>query len=413
MKNLSNIADELDIVTKEYVDDIASTKVEKIEGKGLSTNDFTNENKNKLEQLNIVQVSEFPIANAMNVGNIIQYIGVTNESYTNGFFYKNIEISNGVYNWINIQVQEGNASSNNYDELENKPTLNGIEINGNKTAEDYGINNSNIHYGASEPSEDNVVMWIDPDETPVSVLTTDNNIEYIPTGDYNPATKKYVDDSIANINIPEADLTGLATEEYVNTQVSTKANISSVLTKTNTTAFTPTANYHPATKKYVDDNIGGSNVLYTITSKTTANSSGKFTLSVGLTAGKFYNLKMFAYLKTSKLWFTPNTKSSASSAGMRGPTTFSTATTPEIFSQSSTATLVSDASSNNNSFVINVDIYVVDSKTIYYNSQFGAAGHANTGVCSGKIVTSAIPTSITLESATDSYISFLQLTQLN
>lgn len=26
-----------------------------------------------------------------------------------------------------------------------------------------------------------------------------------------------------------------------------------VLIKTNTTAFTPTANYHPATKKYVDD----------------------------------------------------------------------------------------------------------------------------------------------------------------
>lgn len=29
---------------------------------------------------------------------------------------------------------------------------------------------------------------------------------------------------------------------------------SDVLTKTNTTAFTPTADYHPATKKYVDDN---------------------------------------------------------------------------------------------------------------------------------------------------------------
>ena len=29
-----------------------------------------------------------------------------------------------------------------------------------------------------------------------------------------------------------------------------------VLTKTNTTAYTPTANYHPATKKYIDDIVG-------------------------------------------------------------------------------------------------------------------------------------------------------------
>lgn len=34
-----------------------------------------------------------------------------------------------------------------------------------------------------------------------------------------------------------------------------KANSSDVLTKTNTTSYTPTGDYHPATKKYVDDNI--------------------------------------------------------------------------------------------------------------------------------------------------------------
>lgn len=39
------------------------------------------------------------------------------------------------------------------------------------------------------------------------------------------------------------------------TDVSWKANTSDVLTKTNTTAYTPTANYHPATKKYVDDAV--------------------------------------------------------------------------------------------------------------------------------------------------------------
>ena len=34
-----------------------------------------------------------------------------------------------------------------------------------------------------------------------------------------------------------------------------KANTTDVLTKTNTTEFTPTSNYQPATKKYVDDAI--------------------------------------------------------------------------------------------------------------------------------------------------------------
>ena len=38
------------------------------------------------------------------------------------------------------------------------------------------------------------------------------------------------------------------------TALNGKANASDVLTKTNTTAYTPSGNYKPATKKYVDDN---------------------------------------------------------------------------------------------------------------------------------------------------------------
>jgi hypothetical protein len=34
-----------------------------------------------------------------------------------------------------------------------------------------------------------------------------------------------------------------------------KANTNDVLTKTNTTSYTPSANYNPATKKYVDDSV--------------------------------------------------------------------------------------------------------------------------------------------------------------
>ena len=50
-------------------------------------------------------------------------------------------------------------------------------------------------------------------------------------------------------------------------KLSEKANTSAVLTKTNTAAFTPTGNYHPATKKYVDDTVsaaGGGDMMKTV-----------------------------------------------------------------------------------------------------------------------------------------------------
>jgi hypothetical protein len=189
-------------------------------------------------------------------------------------------------------------------------------------------------------------------------LTTDNQMEYVPTGDYNPATKKYVDDAVAGakseennpglyslnvglkfngespFNYTDADivergraiiqdaydrqfptigilLNGKRTvmfEGTSSTLTSNKLNSytfngyytadpvnydllgvvlyisgswsgetftcksvsgrlatskirmthqSDVLIKTNTTSYTPTGSYHPATKKYVDDAIAG------------------------------------------------------------------------------------------------------------------------------------------------------------
>lgn len=63
------------------------------------------------------------------------------------------------------------------------------------------------------------------------VLTKTNTTAYTPTQNYHPATKKYVDDN--------------------------SVSASEVLTKTNTTSYTPTSDYHPATKKFVEDQISG------------------------------------------------------------------------------------------------------------------------------------------------------------
>ena len=42
--------------------------------------------------------------------------------------------------------------------------------------------------------------------------------------------------------------------DKIDTEIAKKADKTEALTKTNTTAFTPTEDYQPATKKYVDDN---------------------------------------------------------------------------------------------------------------------------------------------------------------
>lgn len=66
------------------------------------------------------------------------------------------------------------------------------------------------------------------------VLTKTNITAYTPTQNYHPATKKYVDDN--------------------------SVSSSEVLTKTNTTSYTPTSDYHPATKRFVEDQISNINI---------------------------------------------------------------------------------------------------------------------------------------------------------
>ena len=78
-----------------------------------------------------------------------------------------------------------------------------------------------------------------------SSLNINNTDEYTPTADYHPATKKYVDDAIAGIEVSGGG----------------DVDLSNVLTKDNTEEFTPDSDYEPATKKYVDDENKGLVIL--------------------------------------------------------------------------------------------------------------------------------------------------------
>lgn len=52
-----------------------------------------------------IQVETLPTASADEVGNIYQYVGETNLSFTNGYFYECIEDS-GSYSWVEKEVQK-------------------------------------------------------------------------------------------------------------------------------------------------------------------------------------------------------------------------------------------------------------------------------------------------------------------
>lgn len=174
-------------------------------------------------------------------------------------------------------------------------------------------------YARKDSTWSEVVM---PEVDLSKYLSKDNTTEFTPDADYEPATKKYVDDSVStvnedlqtskqnvatNLNLKVDKIEGkqLSTNDYTNeeksklsgiaagaevnvnadwnategdAQILNKPNLSTVatsgsyndlldkpsvptldntLTKDNTTPFTPTGEYNPTTKKYVDDELTG------------------------------------------------------------------------------------------------------------------------------------------------------------
>ena len=103
------------------------------------------------------------------------------------------------------------------------------------------------------------------------VLELDNTVTFTPDADYEPATKKYVDDNETTVT---DNLTSTSTTEALSANQGRALNVAKaakadVLELDNTTAFTPDADYEPATKKYVDDNETTVTVTDNLTSTST------------------------------------------------------------------------------------------------------------------------------------------------
>ena len=71
------------------------------------------------------------------------------------------------------QYVDDNAGADNYSELPDKPKINNVELNGNKSLNDIGIQQTVI--SETEPTDESVQVWINPsgDVSPVPTKTSD------------------------------------------------------------------------------------------------------------------------------------------------------------------------------------------------------------------------------------------------
>lgn len=68
---------------------------------------------NALKNVKSIQYDEIPTPSTNWENKIIEYVGETTENYINGYFYKCVD-NDGVFSWQNIQIQEGGDGDTQY-----------------------------------------------------------------------------------------------------------------------------------------------------------------------------------------------------------------------------------------------------------------------------------------------------------
>ena len=93
---------------------------------------------------------------------------------TNDEYVLTITDADGSFDTPNLKGQGGSTGTVDYTELINKPKINNVELNGNKTLNDLGIQQTYI--GTTEPTDDSVEVWINPSGDAVTVPTKTSDL---------------------------------------------------------------------------------------------------------------------------------------------------------------------------------------------------------------------------------------------
>lgn len=84
----------------------------------------------------------------------------------------------------------GPGGIQDYEELNNLPSINGVELIGNKTTRELGIvTGKEVHVGENEPTDEDVVIWIDLTEEADKIPTKTSELEN---------DSKFVDETYVN-----------------------------------------------------------------------------------------------------------------------------------------------------------------------------------------------------------------------
>lgn len=215
----------------------------------------------------VMQFSTMPTADSTTVGKIIQYVGATNANYTNGYFYVCIGTTENdvtTYSWSNVEVQE---KSKSYPVYVAKLSVGvGGTIEGGNTLTDNDMNIiSNIITDAFQKGYEHIILQLEgnSNSNKSSVLLTycNENIQNKPIsitfGGMDKGNSRLLDNSLPFIYSYQLVINIQWSNDVASKRGDSKyyAVSKAVLLTSNTAAYTPTSNYQPATKKYVDDSI--------------------------------------------------------------------------------------------------------------------------------------------------------------
>lgn len=183
-------ADSSDVYDKDAVDDLLEVKVDVETGKGLSTNDYTNAEKTKLANLENYDDTE--------VKTSIASVRNTAEETA-----QEVEDARGTYTSLGERLDDmgggGGGGTSNYNQLTNKPSINGVTLTGDKTTSDLGIvENAQADWSQTDSTADDYIKN-KPTITDVNdaVLTIQKNGTAVGAFSANAATAATI-----NITVP-------------------------------------------------------------------------------------------------------------------------------------------------------------------------------------------------------------------
>ena len=175
-----------DAYTKAETNELLNQKVDKVSGKGLSTEDYTAEDKTKVDNLGTAAERDVPVSG--NASNNEVVLG-------NDTRLTDARPASDVSDWAKALIKP----TYSYDEITSKPTINGVTLLGDKTSTDLGLVSAESGKGLSTndyTNEDKIKVAEIDDKYPKAwdVELTQAQYDALPASKYVDGKNYYITD---------------------------------------------------------------------------------------------------------------------------------------------------------------------------------------------------------------------------